>query len=330
LRGIIHAAGILADGMINELRWENLSQVFKPKIHGAWNLHCHTRNIPLDFFILFSSAASLLGNQGQSNYAAANSFLDALAHYRRSLGLPALSIDWGPWGKVGMAASRDSVQAFLRKQGFHQLQQHEAVASMEHLIREAGTEAQTGIIDCNWDRYLDYVSQFRGAGLHFLDRLVRPRQPAAEEAGIAEQLKTAAPGQQKELLTRLVRESAASVLGSENSRVLQLRESLLEQGFDSLMAVEFRNVLVKKLGVSLPATLLFNYPTISGLAGQIAELMTLEAPVVDPPPGKETGADNRFAHLDHLSPLELEELIKHELDSGIEDEETGNKKTSEI
>src|SRR5262249_23185671 len=104
LRGIIHVAGVLDDGLLLNLDRERLAAVMAPKFEGAWNLHSLTLNRPLAFFVLFSSIASVLGSPGQGPYAAANAFLDALSHHRRALGLPALTINWGPWGDVGMAA----------------------------------------------------------------------------------------------------------------------------------------------------------------------------------------------------------------------------------
>jgi hypothetical protein len=106
LRGIFHAAGVLDDGLMLNLDEERFQKVLEPKMLGAWNLHALTQTTPLDFFVLFSSAASLLGSPGQSNYAAANAFLDALAHHRQALNLPALSINWGPWAMVGLAATQ--------------------------------------------------------------------------------------------------------------------------------------------------------------------------------------------------------------------------------
>jgi acyl transferase domain-containing protein/acyl carrier protein len=104
LRGVIHAAGVLDDSSLLNLNPARMDKVMRPKIHGAWNLHLATLNMPLDFFVLFSSAVSVLGSPGQGNYAAASAGLDAFAYYRRSLGLPAISINWGPWAEVGLAA----------------------------------------------------------------------------------------------------------------------------------------------------------------------------------------------------------------------------------
>ena len=104
LRGVVHAAGVLDDGSILNLNSERMKKVMAPKVDGTWNLHNATLNLPLDFFVLFSSAVSVLGSPGQANYAAASSYLDAMAHYRRHLSLPAISINWGPWADVGLAA----------------------------------------------------------------------------------------------------------------------------------------------------------------------------------------------------------------------------------
>lgn len=104
LRGVIHAAGVLDDGSLLNLDEERMQKVMAPKVAGTWNLHAATLNRPLDFFVLFSSAVSVLGSPGQGNYAAGSAYLDAMAHYRRNLGLPAISINWGPWADVGLAA----------------------------------------------------------------------------------------------------------------------------------------------------------------------------------------------------------------------------------
>ena len=106
LRGVIHAAGVLADGILADMDLEQLDRAMRPKVQGAWNLHLVTQEAPLDFFVMFSSVASVMGSPGQANYAAGNAMLDTLAQYRRGLGLPATSINWGPWAEAGMAAER--------------------------------------------------------------------------------------------------------------------------------------------------------------------------------------------------------------------------------
>jgi NAD(P)-dependent dehydrogenase (short-subunit alcohol dehydrogenase family) len=116
LRGVVHAAGVLDDGILTQQTRERFERVMTPKVDGAWNLHGLTQDDELDFFMLFSSGASVLGSPGQANYVAANEFLDALAHYRRAAGLPATSINWGAWAEVGLAAREDRAR-HLSNQG---------------------------------------------------------------------------------------------------------------------------------------------------------------------------------------------------------------------
>jgi NAD(P)-dependent dehydrogenase (short-subunit alcohol dehydrogenase family)/acyl carrier protein len=134
LRGVVHAAGVLDDGALVNLDPERMTKVMAPKVDGTWNLHLATSNLPLDFFILFSSAVSVLGSPGQGNYAAASTFLDAMAHYRRSLGLPAISINWGPWAEVGLAAEATEQ---LKERG----------ASTQHLVKVITLEQGVEILE---------------------------------------------------------------------------------------------------------------------------------------------------------------------------------------
>src|SRR5262249_14196316 len=117
LRGVVHAAMVLDDGLLTELDSERFRRVMRPKVKGAWNLHVHTRGAPLDFFVLFSSVSSMVGAPAQANYVAANSFLDALAHYRQAIGLPAVSINWGQLTEVGYVARHEQVEKHLNRQG---------------------------------------------------------------------------------------------------------------------------------------------------------------------------------------------------------------------
>ena len=136
LKGIIHAAGVLDDGVLSQQNWSRWETVLMPKVRGAWNLHQATRDLPLDFFVLYSSVASVLGSAGQSNYAAANAFLDGLAQHRQSLGLPALSVNWGPWAEEGMSTN-EVVRRQLAKQRIIPLKAKMAHAAMEELFVEA-------------------------------------------------------------------------------------------------------------------------------------------------------------------------------------------------
>ena len=133
LRGIVHAAGTFDDRLLREHDWERFEPVLAPKVQGGWNLHRLTRDLPLDFFVLFSSTASLLGPPGQGNYAAANAFLDALAHYRHGLGLPALSINWSAWSEVGAAAGRE-VGEQVAHWGAERIQPHQGLTVLEQLL----------------------------------------------------------------------------------------------------------------------------------------------------------------------------------------------------
>ena len=133
LRGVFHAAGILDDGVLLQLDEERFARVMAPKVSGAWNLHRLTLEDDLDFFVLFSSAASVLGSPGQGNYVAANAFLDALAHHRRALGMPALAINWGAWTEVGLATRSDRVE-HLTRQGIMPFTPEQGVLLMERML----------------------------------------------------------------------------------------------------------------------------------------------------------------------------------------------------
>ena len=133
IRGIIHAAGILDDSAIQNMTWEQMENVLQPKVAGAWNLHNLTKDTNLDFFILFSSAVSLLGSPGQANHVAANTFLDSLAHYRHSLGLPAMSINWGTWSNIGAAAEKQA-DTRMSQLGVNAIAPEQGIAILERLF----------------------------------------------------------------------------------------------------------------------------------------------------------------------------------------------------
>ena len=148
LRGIVHAAGVLDDGVVEKQNAERFARVMAPKVRGAWNLHTQTQGLPLDFFVCFSSMASLLGSPGQSNYAAANAFLDALGAPSSGAGLPGLSINWGPWADAGMAAG---LRSRLQAQGEGMIDPEIGVRILNHAVTRGMT--QVGVMRVNWPLY---------------------------------------------------------------------------------------------------------------------------------------------------------------------------------
>jgi NAD(P)-dependent dehydrogenase (short-subunit alcohol dehydrogenase family) len=155
LKGIIHAAGILDDGVIREQAWERFPRVMAPKIDGAWNLHRHSRDRSLDFFILFSSTASGLGSPGQSNYASANAFLDTLSREMRQRGCPATTINWGPWDGGGMAASAPNGGERYSKQGVRPLVPADGIDLFDRIL--ASDPAQVYAADIDWIVYAKHL-----------------------------------------------------------------------------------------------------------------------------------------------------------------------------
>ncbi len=151
LCGILHEAGILDDGVTGQQNWGRFERVLAPKVSGAWNLHSLTQNQPLDFFVLFSSAASLTGSPGQSNYTAANGFLDGLAHYRRARGLQATSINWGAWSDVGMAANLHKEGQAEKNREADRISPTDGMLVLEKLLSEQ--PVQVGVLPMDWNKF---------------------------------------------------------------------------------------------------------------------------------------------------------------------------------
>jgi acyl transferase domain-containing protein/acyl carrier protein len=275
LRGIIHSTVRLEDGVIMQQQWERFEQVLAPKAAGAWLLHQMSEGCPLDFFVLFSSTTALLGSPGQSNYAAANSFLDGLAHYRRAHGQPALSINWGAWAKIGLAAEMNVAQR-ISKQGIGELSPEEGLEALEWAL--FGDRAQVCILRADWGRLCDTFdnSGERRFFAHLAKYTHATPAPAAEKpavnANAAGELRDAPPDKRNALLLRHVRAQVASVIGLPPGQAVLDKQPLRDMGLDSLMAIELRNRLRSELGIerALPATLVFDYPSVAALAEYLA------------------------------------------------------------
>jgi NADPH:quinone reductase-like Zn-dependent oxidoreductase len=280
LRGIFHLAGVLDDGVLREQTRERFDRVMAAKVLGAWNLHELTADLPLDQFVLFSSAASLLGSPGQGNYAAANAFLDALAHHRRAEHRPALSINWGAWAEVGMAARLQTAQVSrLAEAGLGQIEPDRGLHTLEELLTDDAV--QVGVLPVNWAKFFERIPV--GAEPAWLSDLARQARAAhgakaSEPPVLADQLTTVTVGERLDVATTYLRLQAAQVLAMDEKQLPDARRPLSELGFDSLTGVEFANRVQRAIGHHLNPTLLFDYPTLESLAGYIVrELLKLEA-----------------------------------------------------
>ena len=265
LRGVFHAAGVLDDATLAKQSWERFAPVLAPKVQGAWNLHALTSETPLDLFVCFSSIASWLGSPGQANYAAANAFLDALAEHRRELGLSALSIAWGPWAGAGMAATsgRSALLGALPE-----IAPRDAIAALEEVLLDTTGRSQVAIVRADWSALVRRLPS--GQVPPLLRELVGGTVAAPVQDGFLARLEATAPARRKGVLANHVRKLAARVLGRGSEQSLDPRQPLQELGFDSLMAVELRNALSASLGRDLPATMLFKFPTVDGIADYLA------------------------------------------------------------
>lgn len=291
LRGVIHAAGVLSDARLEQLSWTEFGRVLAPKVDGAWNLHRLTRDLPLDCFVLFSSAASLLGSPGQANHAAANAFLDGLAHYRRSQGLPALSLNWGAWSDVGSALKYQQGNLLAGLQGVGLISPAQGVETLAQVWEQR--IPQVGIVPIQWSAFLrqgnlhqspflEVLRQTKSSAVGGAERPTRGTQP---EVAFRQQLAAMPPEQQRARLDAHVCAQVSQVLGFAPEE-LDRQTGFFDLGLDSLTAMELKNSLQTSLGCSLPATLAFDYPTVDRLLDYLAEQLLAGSFPAEPPPSE--------------------------------------------
>jgi acyl carrier protein len=313
LRGIVHAAGVVDDGVLlqqDESRWR---AVLHGKAHGARLLHELTLHQPLDFFVMYSAAGLLLGPAGQAAYAAANAELDALAAARHAAGLPATSVAWGMWRDGGMAAQMAARGADTwSARGLGWIAPAQGFQRLQHLLAMGVPHA--AVMPVDWARFLDAERaiadrQWFGA-LGVSGRAAAATRAAAPAAEVVVPAWRAAPqGQRRALVISHLRGKALLVLGLDSSVALDEKTPLKEAGLDSLMAVELRNALTRSTGRSLPVTLLFDYPTLEKLADYLLRVLELEAP---PGPAAKSAPSGLAA----MSEEEAEALLLAELQGG--------------
>lgn len=265
LRGVVHSAGVLDDGMLLQQTWDRFDRVMSPKIAGSWHLHKLTQNIPLDFFVLFSSTASMIGSTGQGNYASANAFLDSLAHHRQALGLPGLSINWGPWADVGMVSSLSNrEQRRLVDQGMRLISSSQGLQVFGKLLHQASP--QIGVLSIDWMKYSQFFPVAMEVPLlkNLVPEIRIQEEIVTPETHVQKFLSSAEPAELKEMYETSLREMAAKVLRLPVARV-DVQQPLSNQGLDSLMTAEFFANIEKTLGKKLPLSTLIEAPTIQHL-----------------------------------------------------------------
>ncbi|BCL78231.1 polyketide synthase [Ktedonobacteria bacterium brp13] len=273
LRGIMHAAAILKDRILLQTSLESLQDVMAPKVKGAWNLHELTSEIPLDFFVLFSSTASLIGLPGQGNYSAANAFLDALAHLRHTQGQPGLSINWGAWSDVGLAAAQANRGQRLALRGIKNLPPAQGLQALEILLRQS-TKAQIGVMPFDFEQWRQFYPSINQSTMF---STLHTNQEASIHNTATEQ------AQQKMSYAHLLTQSANTrekliedYLKEHTARILRLPVNRLDEhkpihalGIDSLMAVELKNQIEADIEINIPVVVLLQGITILQLVSYI-------------------------------------------------------------
>lgn len=267
LGGIIHAAGVFDDGMLNDLTAERVASVLAPKVSGAWHLHEASRHMALDCFIAYSSAASLLGSAGQSSYVAANAFLDALSVARQAEGLSSVSINWGGWSSIGHAA-RVGADRMLASRGIGSLTPEQAAEGLDRAVTSG--RSQIGIVPIDWTAFFASRGSSSPAFAEFASQAgdrhaARPR--------VIEALAAESVADVQAWLRNYVATEVATVLRLGSPDEVPATRNFFQMGMDSLTSIELRNRLRDGIGQPLPATIAFDCPTVPAMADYLAGLL---------------------------------------------------------
>ncbi|MFE2444554.1 type I polyketide synthase, partial [Streptomyces sp. NPDC059426] len=290
LTAVVHAAGVLDDGVLDSLTPERFASVLRAKADAARHLDELTRDLDLTAFVLFSSITGSVGAAGQGNYAAANAYLDALAESRRAEGLPATSIAWGPWAEGGMAGD-DAMERRMRREGMPPMAPESAVAALRQALDLDDTAVT--VADIDWENFTRTLTAVRPSPLiaELAAAEAGPRAATGAETGkvvtdadsatpLGERLRGLPKAEQDRALLELVRTQVASVLGHGGAEAVEAGRAFKELGFDSLAAIELRNRLNAATGLRLAATLIYDYPNATALAHHLrTELVGADAGV---------------------------------------------------
>jgi acyl transferase domain-containing protein/NAD(P)-dependent dehydrogenase (short-subunit alcohol dehydrogenase family)/acyl carrier protein len=313
LRGVLHAAAVLDPVLLRDLTGERFEAVMAPKALGAWNLHAQTAGLPLDWFVLFSSLASLDVVPGHASYSAANAFLDALARHRRGRGLPVTCVNWGVWSGSGLVAAEGlqrSIQEYTDR-GIEEMSPAQALDAFGQLARHRATEAIA--VPIRWKKLSEFYAERGVPSLFSLlaGGSAAQAAAAAPRQGIRDAMLAVEPGpHRRSLLEAHLQEEFARVLKLDPSRI-DPEKPMGQMGLDSLMALEFVRRLGASVGVVLSSTEVFNYPTITALAAQVAR--KLEIPLeADTEAAPAPAAERPGAHavIEEVSQLSEDDAIQ--------------------
>jgi acyl transferase domain-containing protein/NADPH:quinone reductase-like Zn-dependent oxidoreductase/acyl carrier protein len=310
LRGVLHAAMVLDDGLIRNLDGERFRAALAPKILGAWNLHLLTLELPLDFFILYSSATTFIGNPGQANYVAANLYLESLAAMRRARGLPATSVCWGAIGDVGYLSRHEAVKDGLQARlGGAALSSDQALDMLGAML--TGDQSGLAVLDFDWHSVQRLLPATRGPRFDLLRRGAGKGNAALDSA---EDIHSLIAGQPPEEVKRIVRE----LLTGEVAQILQIpperidaSRSLYDLGMDSLMGVELVLGIEKRFGVNLPVMALNEGPSIERIAERLAAHFNGDAAAAEEPDHlKDMVSSMAAQHAESVSDEEVAQAVE--------------------
>jgi NAD(P)-dependent dehydrogenase (short-subunit alcohol dehydrogenase family)/acyl carrier protein len=279
LRGVIHAAGRFGGTVLSELSWDRFNEVLDIKVAGTFLVHELTKRLPLDFFVSYSSASAVIGSHGQAAYVAANAFQDALSHHRVRSGLPGLAINWGSWAETGVVQSLpEQSRRALRDRGMGEIAPREAVEVLGRFIAEGRPQAV--VMQINWPKFVKGVVQ--GQVPPYFSRVAKAPERKAEStaapADIKGQVRAASPADRAGVLRQYLQERVAVVLGYKDPGKIDRELTLLELGFDSLMAVQLRNQIRKSLEVDVPIGKLFDSTSVDGLTDVVVQRLSATLP----------------------------------------------------
>jgi amino acid adenylation domain-containing protein len=270
LRGVFHLAGVMDEAALLTQNPERFTEGMAAKVEGAWNLHLLTRDLPLDYFVLFSSIASLFGNHGIGSYSAGNTFLDSLAHYRRARNLPALSVNWGAFSHVGMIADDIQGDRMRKESGIYSFTPEQALNHLKVAMEQ--DSAQICVAHIHW---IDFFRQFLGKSLPFFSRLEEESKSQgatnifhAEKTFDIDRLRCSLPEKRREILQAFLKQKISEAL---RLPLHQLTENadLIQMGMDSLVFLNLAQLLARELGIKLVAHEVFKMPTVSAMTEHI-------------------------------------------------------------